>query len=137
MKMEKNTAGSRLVRFFLITYLISYSLYGISFILQQTGYDLLSSIIRYASGTGPLISTLIMIINYEDGNFRKSYWKRIRDLKRIPLKWYLVILLMSPLLMGSAALADLVINGNSLEPELATTISSAPWLFFPLVVFST
>jgi membrane protease YdiL (CAAX protease family) len=135
MKMEKNTAGSRLVRFFLITYLISYSLYGISFILQQNGYDLLSSIIRYAGGTGPLISTLIMIIIYEDGNFRKSYLKRIHDLKRIPLKWYLVILLTTPLLMGSAALVDLVINGNSPEPELASTILSAPWLFFPLIVF--
>lgn len=135
MQEKRNTSISKLFRFFLITYIFSYSMYAFSFIFQQMDQDLFSLLFRYTGGAGPLISTLVMIFVYERNPFRKDYWRRICDVKRIPLKWYFLIILMTPVLMGSAAIIDHLMNGNSPVPQLASTFMTAPWLIIPLLVF--
>jgi len=70
----------KLLRFFFIIYVFSFSFYGISYLPQVTGADPVSTIARYCAGAGPLVSALFMVFFHEGPPFRKDYRKRIVDL---------------------------------------------------------
>jgi membrane protease YdiL (CAAX protease family) len=63
---------------------------------------------------------------------RRDYWARIFDPRRIPTRWYFVILLMVPVVMGLSAWLD-ILTGGSVEPFRETV---APFLAQPSMLIS-
>jgi len=66
----------------------------------------------------------------KDKEGRRDYWSRIFNPARIPAKWYLVIFLLMPVLMGVAVLLDLL-TGGSIAPFEETI---RPFLVQPVML---
>lgn len=62
--------------------------------------------------TGPLVAGITFTYLTKDKEGRRDYWKRIISFKRISLGWYLVILLLVPVLNVVAALIDVLLGGT-------------------------
>lgn len=62
--------------------------------------------LHYAGGLVPLAVALALSFLLHDRAFRRDYWRRLIDFRRIPIGWYAVILLYTPLKSGIAALVD-------------------------------
>ncbi|RPI95464.1 MAG: CPBP family intramembrane metalloprotease [Chloroflexi bacterium] len=61
---------------------------------------------------GPMVTGIGFTYLTRDQEGRRDYWRRIIDFKRIPAKWYLVILLFVPVLNILAALLDKLTGGS-------------------------
>ena len=62
--------------------------------------------------SGPAIAAIGLTYLTQDEMGRRDYWLRIIDLKRISVRWYLVIFLFAPALYGLAALLDVFSGGS-------------------------
>ena len=62
--------------------------------------------------SGPAIAAIGLTYLTQDEMGRRDYWLRIIDLKRISVRWYLIIFLFAPALYGLAALLDVLSGGS-------------------------
>jgi membrane protease YdiL (CAAX protease family) len=79
---------------------------------------------------GPLVGGITLTYLTQGKEGRHDYWVRIFDPRRIPARWYLVIFLLVPALMGLAALLD-ILTGGSLVPFQEAV---APFLTRPMAL---
>ena len=87
---------------------------------------------------GPMIMGITFTYLTRDKEGRHDYWKRVRDFKRIPGKWYLVIFLFVPILNVLAALLDAVSGGGGTTwGEAALNVLSDPMSIIPSILFSS
>jgi len=97
-------------------------------ILTGQGTDTGSGMLLAVLGLlGPMVGGIVFTYLTRDKEGRRDYWARIFDPRRIPAKWYLVIVLLVPMLMGLAALLD-ILTGGSIVPFQKTI---APFLSEP------
>jgi len=61
---------------------------------------------------GPMVMGIAFTYLTRNKEGRRDYWKRIIDFKRIPARWYLLILLFVPILNSLAALLDKLTGGT-------------------------
>ncbi|VVB64911.1 CAAX prenyl protease 2 [uncultured archaeon] len=61
---------------------------------------------------GPATAAIGLTYLTQDKMGRRDYWLRIIDIRRISLRWYLVIFLLPAALMGLAALLDFLLGGR-------------------------
>ena len=61
---------------------------------------------------GPLVTGIGFTYLTRDSAGRRDYWKRIIDIRRIGLKWLLILLLLIPLVNGLSAVLD-ILNGGT------------------------
>lgn len=57
---------------------------------------------------GPMVTGIGFTYLTQNKAGQRDYWRRIIDLRRIELKWFLMLLLFVPALNGLAALIDVV-----------------------------
>ena len=78
---------------------------------------------------GPMFGGILFTYLTRDRGWRRDYWRRLVDPRRFTPRWYLAILLLVPVLMGLAAIIDLMTGGN-IEPyrERAVDILADPGL---------
>jgi uncharacterized protein len=86
-------------------------------------------------GIGPAVVAILLTHLTRDRGGRRDYWRRIVDFKRIPLKWYGVILLTVPALTALAALVDRLLGGQGLRLEAAARIVDQPLYIVPFALF--
>jgi membrane protease YdiL (CAAX protease family) len=67
--------------------------------------------------------------------FRRDFWRRVVDFRRIPLTWYGVIFLYAPLKSGLAAVIDVLLGGEGIAPENVTRLVEQPLLILPTLIF--
>jgi uncharacterized protein len=92
--------------------------FGLTWIIEMVWWQLGISL-ETASGqallilamSGPAIAAIGLTYLTQDEMGRRDYWLRIIDLKRISVRWYLVIFLFAPALYGLAALLDVFSGG--------------------------
>jgi membrane protease YdiL (CAAX protease family) len=84
------------------------------------------SVLHALGGIGPLVSAVVLTYT-EDGVDRGAFWQRLIDVRRIGARWYAVILVTPPVLMGLAALLDRLAGGVGAEPEGLTSLAAQPW----------
>ncbi|MFC2064244.1 type II CAAX prenyl endopeptidase Rce1 family protein, partial [Chloroflexota bacterium] len=93
------------------------------------------TILHYAGGVMPTVTTLIFLYFFSDEIVRRDYWRRLIDLKRISKGWYAVILLTVPALMLTGVLIDLLLGGSGAEAGTAAEIFRSPLTLIPFVIF--
>jgi membrane protease YdiL (CAAX protease family) len=92
-------------------------------------------VLVYGGGLAPLLVALWLTYRQHSPAFRKDYWQRALDVRRIGLMWWGVILLFHPLKSLLAALIDVLTGGWGIVPEAAARFVEQPLLILPTLVF--
>ena len=92
-------------------------------------------VIYALGGLGPAAAAILLITLTQDREGRRDYWRRIVDFRRIPLRWYGVILLTVPAITGLAALVDRLLGGEGLRLEAAARFVEQPLAILPFALF--
>jgi uncharacterized protein len=92
--------------YFLATYLWSGLFGGLAILMNLSMETAAGLVLVLLAAIGPMATGIAFTYLTRDKTGRRDYWKRIVDLKRIPARWYLVILLFVPILNSTAALLD-------------------------------
>jgi uncharacterized protein len=115
MKENLNTTRPALARpwvYFVATYLWSGLFGGTAIFLNLSMETAAGLILVLLAALGPMVMGIAFTYLTRDQAGRRDYWKRIIDFKRIPARWYLVIVLFVPILNGLAALLDILTGGT-------------------------
>ncbi|MFO8036583.1 MAG: type II CAAX endopeptidase family protein [Anaerolineales bacterium] len=91
--------------------------------------------LHYLGGLMPLAVALGLAFTVHDRSFRRDFWQRIIDFKRIGWVWYVVIFLYAPLRSGLAALMDIALGGSGMAPEGISRWMEQPLLILPTLIF--
>ena len=122
--------------FFLLTFSLSWAAWALAVLLGTKYNALPAQILHYAGGLGPLVATLALLYRRHTPDFRREFWRRAIDFRRIGIKWYAVILLTVPALTALGAVADKLLGGGGLQIEAAGRLVQEPWSFLPFAVFT-
>jgi CAAX protease family protein len=98
--------------YFLATYIWSGIFGGLAILLDLSMETASGLVLVLLAAIGPMVTGIAFTYLTRDKTGRRDYWKRIIDFKRIPAKWYLVILLFVPILNSLAALLDKMTGGS-------------------------
>jgi membrane protease YdiL (CAAX protease family) len=91
--------------------------------------------LHYLGGLMPLVVAAGLTHLKHDRLFRRDFWWRIIDFRRISFGWYAVIFLYVPVKSGLAALIDVILGGRGIEPEALTRLMEQPVLIVPALIF--
>jgi uncharacterized protein len=98
--------------YFLATYIWSGIFGGLAILMNLSMETAAGLVLVLLAALGPMVIGIAFTYLTRDKAGRQDYWKRIIDFKRIPARWYLVILLFVPILNGLAALLDALSGGT-------------------------
>lgn len=98
--------------YFVATYAWSGLFGGMAILLDLSMESAAGLILVLLAALGPMVMGIAFTYLTRDQEGRRDYWKRVISFKRIPARWYLVILLFVPILNGLAALLDLLTGGT-------------------------
>jgi membrane protease YdiL (CAAX protease family) len=91
--------------------------------------------LHYLGGLMPLVVAAGLTHLRHGRPFRRDFWWRIIDFRRVGLSWYAVIFLYVPVKSGLAAVIDILLGGNGIEPEALTRLVEQPLLIVPTLFF--
>lgn len=91
--------------------------------------------LHYLGGITPLAVAVGLAYSEHDRPFRRDFWRRILDFRRIGLGWYAVIFLYAPVKSGLAALIDVLLGGAGIAPEKVAQLVEQPLLIVPTLLF--
>jgi membrane protease YdiL (CAAX protease family) len=77
----------------------------------------------------------VLLYSKHDRAFRRDYWQRLVDWRRIGVGWYAVLLLYTPLKSCAAAALDWLLGGTGIAPEAASRLIESPLLIAPTLLF--
>lgn len=86
---------------------------------------------------GPMLGGIALTYLTHDREARREYWLRIIDPRRIPAKWYPVIVFLVPVLMAIAVFIDCASGADETLGQIETRVTpvrSAPWTIVPLAL---
>jgi uncharacterized protein len=84
---------------------------------------------------GPMIAGITGVYFTYGKEGRRDYWRRIIDLKRIRVRWIIVIVLFVPALFALAVVFDRLAGGSGAAwEESAIQIFAAPWMIIPIAL---
>lgn len=98
--------------YFFATYIWSGVFGGLAIFMDLSMETASGLVLVLLAAIGPMVTGIVFTYLTRDKEGRRDYWKRIIDFKRIPVQWYLVILLFVPLLNSLAALLDKLFGGG-------------------------
>ena len=119
--------------FFTFTFLWSGLFWALTVIMGGIE-ELPGSLIFYVGGAGPIVSALFLIHIRESKQLQKEFWLSTINPGRMPVRWLLVALLIHPLLIAIAALADLAL-GSELVFRTQNLNDARAWIMMVLFVF--
>ena len=124
--------------YFLATYTWSGIFGGLAILMDLSMETALGLVLVLLAATGPMVTGIAFTYLTRDKEGRRDYWKRIVDFKRIPAKWYLVILLFVPILNSLAALLDKLAGGSGATwGEAALNFLTNPASILLSILFAT
>jgi membrane protease YdiL (CAAX protease family) len=90
-------------------------------------------------GFGPSIAGIILTYRTQDQEGRRDFWRRSINFRQIGGGWYVVILLIFPMVYGLAILLDLLLGGSTPGAEAVAQITTQPvslvgMLFMGLII---
>jgi membrane protease YdiL (CAAX protease family) len=84
----------------------------------------------------PIAATIALVYLRHPPDFRRGFWQRAIEFKRIGVGWYAVVLLTVPILTALGAVVDVLLGGAGLKLEAAERFVRQPWMFVPFAVFT-
>jgi membrane protease YdiL (CAAX protease family) len=85
-------------------------------------------------GVGPMVAGIAFTYLARGKEYRREYWKRVFDLKRIGIGWLAVTVMIVPVLTALAVLPDWLSGGTGFSLE--SRFQSNLWGILPLAVFT-
>ena len=124
--------------YFLATYLWSGIFGGLAILMGLSMESAAGLVLVLLAALGPMIMGIAFTYLTRDTEGRRDYWKRIVSFKRIPARWYLVILIFVPILNGLAALLDGLTGGTGATwGEAALNLLTNPASLILSILFAT
>lgn len=121
--------------FFVLVFSLSWGLWILAALLSTEGATLPSRLLHYAGGLAPTVVTLALLYFRHNRRYRRDFWRRAIEFRRIGAMWYGVILLTVPILTALGAMGDVLLGGTGLQPEEAARFVKEPWMFLPFALF--
>jgi len=117
--------------YFAVTFAWTWFFWGLG-ILLQVSMESAGGLLFLLGVLGPMLTGIGFTYLTRDRAERRDYWARVIDVKRIGLKWFLVILLFTPVLNVLAALLDVLFGGQGATwgPSLVNAVSDPISLLF-------
>lgn len=124
--------------FFGVTFAITWGCW-LAAIVFRVSFDSATGLLLLLSGLlGPGAAGIAFVYLVYDEPGRTDFWDRVTDVRRISARWFLVILLLSPVVVSTAAVADLVLGGTSVSlGEWVYEVDTNPIAFLPTLFFAT
>lgn len=124
--------------YFVATYLWSGLFGGIAIFLNLSMETAFGLVFVLLAAIGPMVMGIAFTYLTRDQEGRREYWRRVISLRRIPARWYLVILLFVPILNGLAALLDVLSGGTGATwGETALNFLANPASILLSILFAT
>ncbi len=92
------------------------------------------SLLLYVGGAGPIVAALILLHLREDRSVQKEFWVSTFDLRRMSVNWFLIALLVHPLLVLGATIVDVLLGGE-IETKTGNLTSISAWITMIVFVF--
>ena len=131
---EKRKRKSLPWTFFGLTFLLTWACWIPAGLLSIEQHGLLVKILHYAGGAMPTVVTLLLLYLFHGREERRDYWRRVIDLKRISMVWYVVILLIVPILTIAGIVIDLLFGGIGAEIDVLINFLRNPLSLIPFVM---
>ena len=129
---EKNTSDKRISAFFAIAVGFSWLFWMPAAFIDQNIMNSPWIILLYAGGLGPALAGIILTYLNKDPLFRRDYWSRVFNIKRIGGLWYLVIFLAYPIINMLISFID---DGQILLTETGAELLAEPVRIVPFILF--
>ncbi len=97
--------------FFGITFLFSWILWFTIAILSPLA-EPWNIILTILAAFAPTFAAIFLIVFFSDSETKKDFWKRVINFKRIKRNWYIISLVLFPILISLAFLIYYLIGGN-------------------------
>ena len=94
----------------------------------------LTLLLHYLGGLMPPLVAIALTVLGRNPEVQRDYWQRILDFKRVRVRWYVVILLIVPLLTGLGAVLDVLLGGSG--GQLAARFVGQPLAVVPFALFT-
>jgi membrane protease YdiL (CAAX protease family) len=140
MKMNEKTKTALAAPwvFFVATLAWTWLIWGVAIFLGANMETAMGFVLLLLGVMGPMVTGIGFTYLTRDKEGRRDYWKRVISFKRIPARWYLVILLFVPVLNILAALLDVLTGGSGATwGEAALNLVSNPLSVIPSILFAT
>ncbi len=124
--------------YFAATYAWTWIIWIAAILMGVTMESALGIVVLLLGVIGPMVTGISFTYLTQDQEGRRDYWKRVVDFKRIPLKWFLVIILFVPALNILAAILDMLLGGGGTTwGEAALGFVSNPLSVIPSIMFAS
>lgn len=124
--------------FFVATFAWTWLIWGVAIFLGANMETAMGFVLLLLGVMGPMVTGIGFTYLTRDKEGRRNYWKRVISFKRIPARWYLVILLFVPVLNILAALLDILTGGSGATwGEAALNLVSNPLSVIPSILFAS
>ncbi|QTA38570.1 CPBP family intramembrane metalloprotease [Thermosipho ferrireducens] len=84
---------------------------------------------------GPTFAEIFLISKSNNKERWKDYWHRVFSFKQIGKKWFLIIIIIFPLIHAIITLASLITGTHLPSFETAKNLISNPWKILPFAIF--
>ena len=124
--------------FFGATFAWTWAFWGLGILLKVSMESALGLGLLLLGVLGPMMTGIGFTYLTKNKAGRRDYWLRIIDVRRIGLKWWLVLLLFVPALNGLAALLDVVLGGTgAVWGETLVNAAANPFGLVLSAIFAT
>jgi membrane protease YdiL (CAAX protease family) len=130
--MNKETRN--LVIFLVATFVWTWACYAPIAAGRHNPYEMPWMIFLILGGMGPSLVGVLMILLRHDREERRDFWRRCFSLRRIGGIWWLVILLIFPILFGLSIAVDVLFGGSLPGMDLLRSLIANP-VTIPLTAF--
>lgn len=120
--------------FFVFVFGWTWFFWGVAIGLQTSVQSAAGQMLLRLGLAGPMLGGIAFAWLTHDRGYWRDYWHRIVDVRRVPARWWLVILLFVPMLMAAAVLLDVATGGSAtlvLIRQRVTPAFLTPSIFLP------
>ncbi len=116
--MPPTVASSMVWLFFAVVLGWTWCFWGAAAALSVSALSPLGIVFEVGGLLGPMLGGIVFAYLTLGKEGWRDYWRRIIDVSRIALTWWLIILLFAPTLFAVAVLLDMLVNGSSVALAL-------------------
>lgn len=139
--MNKHSNTSKLSNpwvYFAVTFVWTWSFWGLAIVLGLSSETASGIILQLLGVIGPMVTGIVFTYLTRDKEGRRDYWSRIIDPRRIGIRWFLVTILIAPVLSILGALIDILLGGTGATwGEAALHFTSDPLAIIPSILFAS
>ena len=128
--------GSRLRKYFIYTFAITWLVEIGALALTWTFPRFPAGTVAPLGGVGPVMAAVFLVSRDSRSAFRRDYWRRVIDMRRIGLAGWAVIVLAVPVVTILAVMMSARFNGTPLALPLESSLRGAPLRVITLAVFT-